>query len=199
MVAAANAAAPPARSAAAAAAASDAGVMALLELVPKRRGKPSGMKHCQTMAELAAATGQCGCRTSKAAADPPQSCPYYDREGGPTRLLSFHEAPAVLRFNTYIRSGYRAGMGYRDCCRSVLQLHNETGAGRAGYVSARRRGRCCLCLSVPQRRAHLLSIPSASPARQATSGSTWRRCCCCSRSGWAARSRRGRARGWPTP
>ena len=42
-------------------------------------------------------------------------------------LYSFLDAPAVLRFNKFVRSGYRAGLTTRQCCASVLGLHNETG------------------------------------------------------------------------
>lgn len=31
-----------------------------------------------------------------------------------------------MRFNRYVRSGYRAGLTYPQCCRSMLRYHNET-------------------------------------------------------------------------
>ncbi|GMH44266.1 hypothetical protein BSKO_12200 [Bryopsis sp. KO-2023] len=46
---------------------------------------------------------------------------------GSKKLLFFEDAPDVLQFNKYIRSGYRAGFSYWDCVRSVSQVHNETG------------------------------------------------------------------------
>ena len=42
--------------------------------------------------------------------------------------MAFHDAPAVLRFNPHVRTGYRAGCSsYARCLCSVLELHNETG------------------------------------------------------------------------
>lgn len=59
-------------------------------------------------------------------------------------VYSFTDAPAVLRFNKFVRSGYRAGYTYRQCCTSVLRWHNETGG-------CRDRGACrpgvCRCLA----------------------------------------------------
>ena len=43
------------------------------------------------------------------------------------RLYWFEEAPPVLQFNKYVRSGYRAGMNYQQCLCSVFSYHNETG------------------------------------------------------------------------
>ena len=40
----------------------------------------------------------------------------------------FDEAPPVLQFNKYVRSGYRAGMSPRQCLCSMFQYHNEIGA-----------------------------------------------------------------------
>ena len=40
----------------------------------------------------------------------------------------FDEAPPVLQFNPYVRSGYRAGMSPQQCLCSMFQYHNETGA-----------------------------------------------------------------------
>lgn len=44
----------------------------------------------------------------------------------PTKLYHHDQVPAVLRFNRYIRSGYRAGLTYPQCCRSMFHYHNET-------------------------------------------------------------------------
>lgn len=44
-----------------------------------------------------------------------------------SRLYWFDEAPAVLQFNRFVRSGYRAGLKPCDCLRSILEYHNETG------------------------------------------------------------------------
>lgn len=41
-------------------------------------------------------------------------------------LAFFEDAPEVLKFNKYIRSGYRAGFTNWDCFRSTLRIHNET-------------------------------------------------------------------------
>lgn len=41
--------------------------------------------------------------------------------------LYFEDAPAVVQFNRFIRSGYRANYTYCQCCKSVLALHNESG------------------------------------------------------------------------
>jgi hypothetical protein len=43
------------------------------------------------------------------------------------RLYWFDEAPPVLQFNKYVRSGYRAGMNYQQCLCSIFSYHNETG------------------------------------------------------------------------
>lgn len=43
------------------------------------------------------------------------------------RLRYFEELPAVLRFNRFIRSGYRAGYNYSQALFSIFELHNETG------------------------------------------------------------------------
>lgn len=43
------------------------------------------------------------------------------------RLVSWADAPSVLQFNKYIRSGYRANYTYAECAASVLSIHNETG------------------------------------------------------------------------
>ncbi|KAL4451534.1 hypothetical protein ABPG75_007196 [Micractinium tetrahymenae] len=117
----------------------------LLPLLPKRkRGTtPAGMPRVPTMAAF---TVDCDCRSSPRPAQPapaspaaaklsqqPQphlNCQYYasTAAGAATPgLYSFLDAPAVLRFNKFVRSGYRAGYSYRQCCTSVLRLHNETG------------------------------------------------------------------------
>jgi hypothetical protein len=57
------------------------------------------------------------CSYYEAAAEKPRGC---------LRLYTYAEAPAALRFNPHIRSGYRAGYGYGACCRSLLAWHNET-------------------------------------------------------------------------
>lgn len=44
-----------------------------------------------------------------------------------SRLYWFEEAPPVLQFNRFVRSGYRAGLTPCHCLQSVLQYHNETG------------------------------------------------------------------------
>lgn len=43
------------------------------------------------------------------------------------RLYWFEEAPPVLQFNKYVRSGYRAGLNYQQCLCSIFSYHNETG------------------------------------------------------------------------
>ncbi|PRP87725.1 adiponectin receptor protein 2 [Planoprotostelium fungivorum] len=45
-----------------------------------------------------------------------------------TFLLDYKEVPGWLQFNEFIRSGYRRpGLRYSDICRSLFQIHNETG------------------------------------------------------------------------
>ncbi|GMH44267.1 hypothetical protein BSKO_12201 [Bryopsis sp. KO-2023] len=44
-----------------------------------------------------------------------------------TDLLFFEDAPKVLQFNRYIRSGFRARYSYWECAKSVFRMHNETG------------------------------------------------------------------------
>lgn len=117
----------------------------LLPLLPKRkRGpKPDGMPRVPTMEAL---TVECDCRSSArpappaalgpVAADQAQQalahtgCSYYacsQAAAARPGVYSFTDAPAVLRFNKFVRSGYRAGYTYRQCCTSVLRWHNETG------------------------------------------------------------------------
>lgn len=84
---------------------------------------------------------ECECRDAKACRGPaaPRGgtqwcCSYYaaaaeTKAKGEPLLYTFLEAPAVLRFNKFVRSGYRAGLTPRQCCTSVMQLHNETGTG----------------------------------------------------------------------
>lgn len=43
------------------------------------------------------------------------------------RLYWFDEAPPVLQYNKFVRSGYRAGMSYRQCACSIFSYHNEIG------------------------------------------------------------------------
>jgi hypothetical protein len=50
----------------------------------------------------------------------------------------FDEAPPVLQFNNYVRSGYRAGMSPRQCLCSMFQYHNEIGARRPATLPVRR-------------------------------------------------------------
>ncbi|KAL4428814.1 hypothetical protein ABPG77_005252 [Micractinium sp. CCAP 211/92] len=117
----------------------------LLPLLPKRKRspKPDGMPRVPTMDAL---TIECDCRSSPRPAPPAvagpmrageaqppplhRNCSYYAASAaGAVRpgVYSFTDAPAVLRFNKYVRSGYRAGYTYRQCCASVLRWHNETG------------------------------------------------------------------------
>lgn len=95
----------------------------------RRRGGKGGMAHSDS-----AFLQECDCRGVKGACPPPAAvglvswCPYYAvAADGPPRLYRWHEAPAVLRFNPFIKSGYRAGLSTRQCCASLLQLHNESG------------------------------------------------------------------------
>ncbi|KAK9815212.1 hypothetical protein WJX72_000048 [[Myrmecia] bisecta] len=44
-----------------------------------------------------------------------------------SELYWFDELPDELRFNIDVRSGYRAGMTYWQCLKSIFQYHNETG------------------------------------------------------------------------
>lgn len=44
------------------------------------------------------------------------------------RLYWFDEAPPALQYNKFVRSGYRAGMSYRQCACSIFSYHNEIGA-----------------------------------------------------------------------
>ncbi|KAI3437658.1 hypothetical protein D9Q98_000108 [Chlorella vulgaris] len=122
------------------------GVAAALAYAPKRKTK-GNMQRVHT---LAAFEIECDCHTTKArvplpssasapdlaaaggvAAAPNVRCSYYaagaEGRAGQKQLYSFAEAPAALRFNSHIRSGYRAGYSYSDCCRSMLSWHNETG------------------------------------------------------------------------
>ncbi|KAF6207554.1 hypothetical protein GE061_016001 [Apolygus lucorum] len=46
--------------------------------------------------------------------------------GQPLALLSYHEAPAYLQFNPYIRSGYRGYMSTKMCFESIFWMTNET-------------------------------------------------------------------------
>jgi hypothetical protein len=110
-------------------------------LVPKRKYSGS-VARVDTMAAFEVA---CDCRSSKTCSAartssaggagsggaPLVRCSYYQQR---RQLYCFQEAPAALRFNKHIRSGYRAGYSYTQCCRSILDLHNETGVCRAERV-----------------------------------------------------------------
>lgn len=145
-----------------AAAAAAAAAAAVKLLAPKRKLSGS-VARVDTMAAFEV---ECSCRSSKAcsAARPASGggagsggaplvrCSYYQPR---RQLYCFQEAPAALRFNKHIRSGYRAGYSYSQCCRSILDLHNETCAqARAGLSwcdalgrrQAGRRSRCSGCV-----------------------------------------------------
>ncbi|KAL0028704.1 hypothetical protein WJX79_000808 [Trebouxia sp. C0005] len=44
-----------------------------------------------------------------------------------SKLYWWDEVPAVLQFNPYIKSGYRAGLTRQECVGSLFHCHNETG------------------------------------------------------------------------
>eukprot|EP00803_Ostreobium_quekettii_P003966 evm.model.scf_484.3 EVM.evm.TU.scf_484.3 scf_484:48769-49758(-) len=53
-----------------------------------------------------------------------------EEDGGARRgpgVVFWEDAPQVLKFNRFIRSGYRAGYSYPQCLASLWGLHNETG------------------------------------------------------------------------
>ena len=89
------------------------------------------------------------------------------------RLVWYDELPAVLQYNRYVRSGYRAGVhccmrcafclqqGWRlistrplagytcgECACSILQYHNETGALQPLVGAHRLSGDGHSCMSV---------------------------------------------------
>lgn len=69
-----------------------------------------------------------GCKSGRsppAAPGGPAACRFYAAAG--RRLYTFEEAPQVLQYNRFIRSGYRAGLSYPRCLRSICEVHNETG------------------------------------------------------------------------
>ena len=42
------------------------------------------------------------------------------------RLYKIHEMPEYLRFNPFVKNGYRRLMNVNQCCQSLLFFHNET-------------------------------------------------------------------------
>ena len=42
------------------------------------------------------------------------------------RLYKLEEIPEYLRFNPFVKNGYRRQMNVKECCRSLLFFHNET-------------------------------------------------------------------------
>lgn len=42
------------------------------------------------------------------------------------RLYKLEEIPEYLRFNPFVKDGYRRQMNIRECCQSLLFFHNET-------------------------------------------------------------------------
>jgi len=42
------------------------------------------------------------------------------------KLLKIDEVPEYLRFNPYIKTGYRSSFDYKQCIKSLLYFHNET-------------------------------------------------------------------------
>ena len=42
------------------------------------------------------------------------------------KIYKLEEMPEYLRFNPYIKDGYRGQMTLRECCQSLLFFHNET-------------------------------------------------------------------------
>jgi hypothetical protein len=42
------------------------------------------------------------------------------------RLYKIDEMPAYLRFNPFVKNGYRQLMDVKQCCQSLLFFHNET-------------------------------------------------------------------------
>lgn len=120
---------------------------------------------------------ECNCRSSlKPAAPGPAggeaehvrlhtSCSYYAAGAAGPGVYSFMDAPAVLRFNKFVRSGYRAGYSYRQCCASVLRWHNETGG------CCEQRGRQPARLArLPTTCAHHAAWPLHAPPTATSSG-----------------------------
>ncbi|DBA84039.1 hypothetical protein WJX77_000100 [Trebouxia sp. C0004] len=50
-----------------------------------------------------------------------------NKSRGHSKLYWWDEVPAVLQFNPYIKSGYRAGLTPQECVGSLFHCHNETG------------------------------------------------------------------------
>ena len=42
------------------------------------------------------------------------------------RLFKIDEMPEYLRFNPFVKNGYRRLMNVKQCCQSLLFFHNET-------------------------------------------------------------------------
>jgi adiponectin receptor len=42
------------------------------------------------------------------------------------RLYKIEEMPEYLRFNPFVKDGYRRQMNVKECCQSLLFFHNET-------------------------------------------------------------------------
>lgn len=78
-------------------------------------GKPNGYTNGYSL--------DASCRSGDAT---PAAAPALQWDG--QRLYWFDEAPPALQYNKHVRSGYRAGMTYRQCVCSIFSYHNETGA-----------------------------------------------------------------------
>lgn len=42
------------------------------------------------------------------------------------KLYKIDEMPDYLRFNPFVKDGYRRQMNVKECCQSLLFFHNET-------------------------------------------------------------------------
>ena len=42
------------------------------------------------------------------------------------RLCNLEEMPEYLRFNPFIKEGYRRQMSLKECCQSLFFFHNES-------------------------------------------------------------------------
>ena len=42
------------------------------------------------------------------------------------RVYKIEEIPDYLRFNPFVKAGYRRQMNAKECCQSLLFFHNET-------------------------------------------------------------------------
>lgn len=76
------------------------------------------------------ADAECDCRGVKGACPPPPAvglatwCPYYAAAAeGPPRLYRWHEAPAVLRYNPFIRRCAGVGWGLQHCAWQHPSAH----------------------------------------------------------------------------